>query len=226
MFGGLLMSADDVQPLHDNTMIVPEDTPVPMPADWAKLHQLMIQARNQRSDIALADPPVPLILAGAAFSSATEIRRRWKDLVRWANEFGFGELLARNLPEPPHRDVAEDIAGVAPDGRTWWHESSYHEPSIRPSITAITTARGRLKQQWATIVGVELARTTKPMRFTGRKFRRLLVVADPNASPPWGSWHMIVKERASFATVRKAVNVAISPLVVDHIEFVTARWGD
>ena|SRR5712691_6605328 len=100
--------------------LVSEATPVPRPADWARLHELLTQEWQARGDQAIPKPPVPLILAGAAFSTAAAIRQRWRDLVSWANEHGFAATLAANLPPPPGVDVADQIAGVSADGRGWW----------------------------------------------------------------------------------------------------------
>ena len=95
---------------------VSESTPVPRPSDWARLHQLLEVAWKSGDRSAVPEPPVPLILAGAAFSTASEIRQRWIDLVRWANSHGYADLLFANLPPPPDIDVAGRIAG-APETR-------------------------------------------------------------------------------------------------------------
>jgi hypothetical protein len=55
------------------------------------------------------------------------------------------------------------------------------------------------------------------LSFTGKKKRRLLVFADPQITPPWGSWFALASgaQRRAFTQFRKAVNDAISPLHVD-----------
>jgi hypothetical protein len=55
-------------------------------------------------------PPVPLILAGAAFSTASAIRQRWNDLFDWAATHGLMATLLALLPPPPDIDVAANIA--------------------------------------------------------------------------------------------------------------------
>jgi len=80
-----------------------------------------------------------------------------------------------------------------------------------------------LISNWESIVGKELSRVTKPYVFTGEKARRLLVYCEESYNPPWGAWsHLsnIESERRSFTAFRKAVNKAISPHEVDHIDFI------
>jgi hypothetical protein len=204
---------------------VPEDTPVPYPSDWARLHSLLVEARRRRNDLDVSFPPVPLILAGAACSTAAEIRERWRELIRWANDRGFGALLAANLPDLPDRDIAKSIAGA--DGGPWWHEYSHRKPRVRPSSADEAAALTLVCHRWTEIVGEEMARSTKPLRFTGSKRRRLVVSADPQKTPPWGSWSAITTAADSFAKLRRSINAAIAPMEIDHIDFITETWrGD
>ena len=80
-----------------------------------------------------------------------------------------------------------------------------------------------LAAQWPQIVGKELSGITHPLDFTGKKARRLLVRADNNTLPPWGDWvnrSTVESERRTFTHFRAAVNKAISPHEVDHIDFI------
>ena len=208
--------------------IVPTSTPVPMPADWAKLHAALIEAWMVKNDSNVPKPPVPLILAGAASSTASAIRGRWVELIEWANTYGFSRILSAQMPRPPQIDVADSIAGVTKDGRGWWPEygEQYHEPKKKPSPEAVLAAIEELGKRWSAIVGAELAKHTKPLRFTGHKSRRLLVAADPGESPPWGNWWSATKNPKAFTTFRKAINAAIDPMEVDEITFVTDRWRE
>jgi len=196
-------------------------TPVPMPSDWAKVHDALTKAWIIRSDNTVPKPPTPLILAGAAFSTAGEIRSRWIDLIKWSNEFGFAEILLNNLGFAPDVDVAEQIAGVKDAGRG--HPvlgDQFQQTKLKPTNEAVRIALDLLVQDWAEIVGEELAGFTKPRKFTGHKCRRLVVSADPEYVPPWGRWHSASKNPESFTKFRRAVNNAISPLEVDVIDFV------
>ena len=74
------------------------------------------------------------------------------------------------------------------------------------------------------IVGNEIGNITRPLAFTGEKARRLLVFADAAFTPPWGGWSYLSKqetERRTFAHFRAAINKAIAPHEVDHIDFTT-----
>jgi hypothetical protein len=85
-------------------------------------------------------PPVQLILAGAAFSTADEIRQRWKETVSWARCNDFGELFEAYVPPPALSDVANDLAGIGADGRDYLYSPLVHPRAERPSDAAVATA--------------------------------------------------------------------------------------
>lgn len=95
------------------------------------------------------------------------------------------------------------------------------EPRPIPSGDLIEAATAALCEGWARVAGPELAAVTRPLRFTGRKKRRLVVEADYGSPSPWGSWDRLGPEpgRRSFTALRRAVNELIAPHEVDHIEF-------
>jgi hypothetical protein len=203
------------------SQLVPLSTPVPSPEDWARLHALMLHLWREREDPEIPKPPVPLILAGAAFSSARDIRRRWGDFICWANENALAELFLGALPPAPTEDFAERLAGVSEEGRGWWPSfgEQYHEPKKRPSKESAAAALRRLIEGWPQVAGHEIAPYTRPVCFRGSKLRRLVVFADVDSLPPWGSWSYIRFNPLSFTNFRKSVNVAIAPLEVDVIDF-------
>ena len=194
-------------PLH------PPPPEVPLPADWARLHGLLSRERVRAPDRSIPEPPVPLILAGAAFSSAAAIRARWSALLDWAYTFGFDQLLFANLPPAPDHDVASAIAGVSDDGKGWWpvFGQQEHAPKSRHSTAEVREALTRLESSWSSVVGHELAGSTRPLRIRGRKARHLIVAANPSTKPPWGSWTSRTVNPVAFAAFRKAVNNALSP---------------
>jgi hypothetical protein len=97
-----------------------------------------------------------------------------------------------------------------------WHS----EPKERPSDEKIDLALRKLKAFWLQVAGTELAKNTEPMRFSGKKQRRLVVKANPDYQPPWGRWDSLSwGNRRSFTQLRQTVNYLIAPLVVDHIDF-------
>ena len=200
--------------------------PVPMPHDWSLAYGRVLKAmeRSGRSDIS---PPVPLILAGAAFSTDATIRGRWQELVLWCEEFGYSETLLSALPAPPDNDVALAIAGVDAAGKGWWPEygNQVHAAKEKPDAHALQLALSALKAYWTDVAGESLAQACRPLRFSGKRGRRLVVLADPAAHPPWGSWDSTFPKPIAFTAFRKRVNAAIQPLEVDHVSF-TVAWHD
>jgi hypothetical protein len=80
-----------------------------------------------------------------------------------------------------------------------------------------------LRSNWHDIAGSKLCDVTSPLRFEGVKRRRLVVFAKIEASPPWGTWTELdgdQNRRLFFTRFHTAVNAAIFPLEVDHIDFV------
>ncbi|WP_190275759.1 DUF721 domain-containing protein [Thiorhodovibrio frisius] len=209
-------------------MHIPTSTPVPRPADWARIHGALLERWRLMDDPKPPVPPKPLILAGAAFSSAWQVRLSWTSLVEWANTHGFGQTLADRLPPPPDCDVAERISGIGADGSIWWQEQGEqdHPPARKPSRDEVCRTLERLATHWPRIVGEDLARRCKPRGFYGRKRRRLAVVADPTYRPPWGDWSSAGKNPRAFTTFRAAINAAIEPMGVDEVSFHTAMWQD
>jgi len=79
--------------------------------------------------------------------------------------------------------------------------------------------------QWTEIAGPGLGAVTRPLAFTGKKARRLVICVEDTAIAPWGGWTCLSSDeskRRSFTQFRRAVNDAIAPHEVDHIEFITS----
>jgi hypothetical protein len=165
-------------------------------------------------------------LAGAAFSSAASIRRRWSDLIDWAKAYGFESEFIAELPPPPSEDVAARIAGVSEGGGGWWNsfEMKFHEPKEKPSREDSSIALEKLLSNWLAIAGPYLGENTLPLALTGKKSRRLVVAANPSVDPPWGTWNSYAENQAAFTLFRQAVNAAIAPLEVDVVHFLTHKW--
>ena len=93
--------------------------PVPEPVVWTRVFLRLKEAREQNQ--ITNEPPAPLILAGAAFSNASDIRSRWHQLVQWAQCHELTKQLLDAYEAPAdNQDVAETLAGVSEDGRNWW----------------------------------------------------------------------------------------------------------
>ena len=95
------------------------------------------------------------------------------------------------------------------------------EPAPVPSAAIIAMALTRLKETWPDVAG-ELSRYTCPSRITGKKARRLVILLSPSSPPPpWGDWKRLPDDdsRRAFTKLRKAINAAIAPVEIDHVEF-------
>ena len=120
------------------------ETPVPMPEDWSRLWTILKQEVQDRAIQGAPEPPRPMILAGAAFSTPEQVRARWVELVDWCKEWGLVDVAEHSLPDPPGIDVAESIGHASGQSPEWWeplfpfHEAAYHgsEEAIRDSIRA------------------------------------------------------------------------------------------
>ncbi len=108
-------------------MQLSKDIPVPMPSDWSEIYQQLTNLREQRREHTIPEPPVPLILAGAAFSTANQIRTRWIELLDWANKHGFADEMAKMIPPSPPEDIAERIAGISEKSKKHWWEDLGNE---------------------------------------------------------------------------------------------------
>ena len=168
-------------------------------------------------------PPKPLILAGWAYSNDVEKKQRWEETVAWANDNGCPEIV-RAIPDDDFYFVSETTTYVVspvggPMYRPWDFDSK-----TRLSSQEIARHIEALKSRWSAIVGPELAHITRPLAFTGEKARRLLVHADGSSRPQWGGWsHLssVEVERRTFTRFREAINIAIAPHEVDHVDFTT-----
>lgn len=86
--------------------------------------------------------------------------------------------------------------------------------------TDIENYTAKLKLNWKDIVGEDLSKVTKPLEITGKKSRRLIVVVSPDYNPPWGTWDSLEANPKAFSQFRKAINNAIDPHFVDHVDFI------
>ena len=190
------------------------------PKDWHRFHQFL-QSKKQAGQ---KDPPVPLILAASDESNATKHQRLSAQLY-WAQENGRIEDALRYLSDIPMEEW-----NSCPLEK--WNQDSYPVSHLKwnfdgrtaPSDAAAANAVAILLARWNEIAGPELGGVTSPLHFSGPKKRLLVVLAKREASPPWGTWTSLYQgeNRRFFTRFRAAVNAAIEPLEVDHIDFVHA----
>jgi len=114
--------------------------------------------------------------------------------------------------------MVEVLSTTDPSG---CYSYQYHEPKQRPSDDEVKDAIQLLRANWSSLFLTEFASATFPLIFTGNKFRRLLVWADEKHIPPWGSWkHIDSLKKETFSKFRQAINKTISPVYVDHVDFI------
>lgn len=199
----------------------------PNPMQWNEVYQRLSRFAETH-DCVPSLPPKPLILAGWAFSNDVEKLERWKETILWAEHNGCSQL-AGSIPESDFYFADEPTTyTVGPLGgpmyRAWDFDSKK-----RPSSEILKIAMDNLLRQWSQIAGNELLNHTQPVKFTGKKARRLLIKADEASHPPWGGWaHLssVESERRTFTKFRKLVNKAISPHEVDHIDFILGKVAE
>jgi hypothetical protein len=191
----------------------------PMPSRWDEVYKELIKYSKQRL-CSPPVPPIPLILGGWAYSNDEEKMERWRKTSNWAIENGCAEL-AEIADKDFYKVENPTNYAVGPAGgpmyRPWDSET-------KPKCTSQETIQylQLLRSRWSEIVGNKLAEATMPFALTGAKGRRLLVSANFDVSPPWGTWTSLSNDetqRSTFTSMRKAVNHAIQPHEVDHIDF-------
>ena len=192
----------------------------PNPQSWGRVYTAL-KAASIDADQRSVEPPRLLILNGWVFSSDQEKAERWLETVAWAAERGLSHIIA-TVPE----DDWYEVRAFSPPG---WLEGYFAHPlpQSRPSEADLVLQLSRLLADWREIAGEPIWSSTKPLKFTGRKRRRLVVLADARVRPPWGSWNSFEQggDRASFAALRRSVNDHITPHAVDSIDFVLTTNG-
>jgi len=193
----------------------------PLPIHWNRIFSRLCAAATA-SGRDVPEPPVPLILAGWAYSNDVDKQRRWRDTVSWAERWGFTRIIADEItPEMMYRVSSPTTYQVGPLGGPMYLPWDF---DLKPTVSREQADRAIeiLRDQWPEIAGPDLCEITRPLRFTGAKKRRLVVDADHTKTPPWGTWTRLGRgvERRAFTRFRAAVNAAIAPLMVDHIDFV------
>lgn len=171
-------------------------------------------------------PPVPLILNGWVYTNDVDKAQRWEQTVKWANQNGYSNLIPQFSGDEIYCVEEMTSYNVGPNYGPMYLPWDFNKKE-KPHTDSLRTALDHLKKHWANIVGATVAAITEPIGFTGVKKRRLLVHANGAGKPPWGEWHCLANDdrRRTFTSLRKAVNEAIAPLMVDHIDFDTSEKG-
>jgi len=183
----------------------------PLPQVWCDIHSKLIKIWEQ-DKLAMPEPPRPLILNGWMFSSDTDKKNRWDETKEWIIKYANPDLIG-NLTDADYYKVAKFSSYIP-------YKFYDLEVKTRPSEEEIDNAIKLLKNQWKNIVGMGLGENSEPFKFTGKKQRKLLVKVNVSYVPPWGSWtHIDSTKQEVFRAFRRAINSAITPIHVDHIDF-------
>ncbi len=190
----------------------------PNPLPWNSVYQRLSEVAQSRPN--LPKPPIPLILNGWVYSNDAEKMNRWKDTVQWAKNAQCDEIISA-VPEDDFYYTEElTTSQVGPLGGPLYRSWDFKSKS-RPDQEALAQALERLINEWPSIA-VGFSSHTKPLGFTGAKARRLVVAFNSDELPPWGAWDSlsaIEAKRRTFTSFRQAVNAAVKPLEIDHIDF-------
>jgi hypothetical protein len=192
----------------------------PIASEWAKVHGELIE--YSRTTVCLPpEPPSPLILAGWAYSNDIDKKNRWQETVAWAVANGCSELVL-SIPNDLFYRVSKPTSyTVGPMGGPMYLLWNF-EARSRPSTELIESSIVKLKADWPSFFAGNIYESLEPVRFTGKKCRRLLVNITGEAVAPWGDWGQLPRletERRKFTALRKAINLSIFPHEVDHVDF-------
>jgi hypothetical protein len=189
----------------------------PIPLRWNQIYEALLS--ECKANRIASSPPVPLILGGWAYSNDVQNAETWKATESWAQENGLAKHVV--VPAGDWYTVEHQYSGaVGPFGAPMYLPWKY-EPEPVPVAANVETALMRLIEIWGDVAG-ELSGHTRPNRITGAKARRLVVLVSPSAlPPPWGDWEKLLQDesRRTFTKLRQAINAAIAPVEIDHVEF-------
>lgn len=189
----------------------------PLPGAWDRVFHKLSRATAGNE---APKPPVPLILNGWFFSNDFDKQQRWRETCLWAEEHHLEDIVGGIAADEWYR--VESMSGYRPYSSGTWRS----EPSPKPTAERVTDIEAELQRDWSAIVGPELAAMTRPTRLTGSKRQRLLVAAREGTQAPWGAWDCLVANRHTFTEFRDAVNRAVHPHWIDHIDFwIDREWG-
>jgi len=192
----------------------------PNPSRWNDVFKQLVEYAEVHP-CSPSRPPAPLILAGWTHSNDTEKMRRWKETVDWASANGCVDIVEGISDEDLYEVENSTGYSIGPMGGPCYRPWDF-EAKVRPPEDELAKHLEHLSADWAKIAGSSLSTVTRPAAFTGKKARRLLVEVEDTATPPWGGWSYRSQDEArrrTFTRFRSAVNKAIAPHEVDHIEF-------
>ena len=187
----------------------------PQPNTWYKIW-LDLKAKWEKERMTCSPPPVALVLSGWTMSNDYDKQERWKHTLEWAERNNLSELIPELKEEEKY--CVETLSSWRPfEDYNYTNNPARQKPTKEETEKAIAI----LKTKWVTYLGEKFAGNTKPLKLTGDKSRRLLVKVASNYQPPWGTWTKIHdNQKRLFSNFRQQINCDISPVEIDHIDFV------
>jgi hypothetical protein len=151
----------------------------PNPIPWDQAFERLKNHTKCRSCIP-PSPPIPLILGGWVATNDLQKMQRWEATIAWANANGCPEIV--NGISDSDFYFVENISTyeIGPLGGPMYLPWNF-EAKPRPTSENLNRHLETLVSGWSEIVGEKLGRATRPLKFVGKKARRLLVYADANA---------------------------------------------
>lgn len=149
---------------------------------------------------------------------------RWDETIRWTDSNNCSHLL--NFDELSYYEKMQITSyDIGPMGGPMYQDWDF-ESKKRPLDQELDTYLSQLVSGWGDIAPDSIALVTKPMAFSGKKARNLIVEYSTDNNPPWGEWDELSPdrdERYQFTILRRKVNEVIDPHKVDHITFSKAN---
>ena len=188
----------------------------PQPNKWYEIFQIL-KAYAEKDLGANNLPPMALVLSGWTMTNDFDKQQRWAETVKWAETNSCLQLIPVLREEDKY--YVNELDTFRP------YEFYTFDKKYKPTKTEIATAMQNLEKNWETLFETNFGKNTKPVSFSGRKSRCLLVKYKTDYAPPWGSWtnHLANGRPSKFTELRSKVNEIIKPVMVDHIIFIVVE---
>mgnify|MGYP006280853949 CR=1 FL=1 len=133
---------------------------------WASIHKRLEDFAAQNV-CAPPQPPIPLVLAGWAFSNDHQKLQRWRETVEWAERNSCLDIVGSIPPDEYYYASPVTVYEVGPAGGPMYLPWSFEsKPRLAENDKALLLER--LKSNWEEIAGASLSRVTAPKHLTGK----------------------------------------------------------
>lgn len=180
---------------------------------WAKIYLNLLDEWKKNGSIG-TEPPRVLILGAWAMSDDYDKNKTWNETVLWADRNNLSHII------PQLKEDEKLMTHFYVLSMYKYLDFTERPPKYKPTEEEVKAAQKILIENWGSYLGSDFAVNTMVKRFTGRKKRRLVVYVKDIYNPPWGTWKEI-KNHIIFSEFRKKINIDISPLEIDHIDFIS-----